>query len=238
MTRFAGGLALLLGLILATPTAFANPLDLLGAYDPGSPGFNAMAVGLDGIAYLGSWGGGAQCPSLGVRVIDVHDPTAPIPIATAAVYSGTTAEHVAAVHYATDRLHRQRAVRRHPALLRRAAARPAAWPSGTSPTPAIRPSSASCRPAADPAASTSSPFASAATAGSHTWPCPTRRSPTAAATCASWTSPIPAHPSRWSTGAPGGTPASRLAADLSVRRPAVVPCRRRFCTASRSAQTA
>jgi hypothetical protein len=103
MTRLAAGLAmvLVLGLIFATPTAFANPLDLLGAYDPGSPGFNAMAVGLDGIAYLGSWGGGAQCPSLGVRVVDVHDPTAPTPIANAASYSGTTAEHVAAVHYAT-----------------------------------------------------------------------------------------------------------------------------------------
>jgi hypothetical protein len=101
MTRFAGGLALLLGLILATPTAFANPLDMVGAYDPGSAGFNAMAVGLDNIAYLGSWGGPAQCPSLGVRVVDIHDPTAPTPISTAATYQGTTAEHLAAVHYAT-----------------------------------------------------------------------------------------------------------------------------------------
>lgn len=101
MTRIAGSLALLLVLILATQTAFANPLDLLGGYDPGSPGFNAMAVGLDNIAYLGSWGGGAQCPSLGVRVIDVHDPSAPISIGTAATYTGTTAEHLAAVHFAT-----------------------------------------------------------------------------------------------------------------------------------------
>ena len=74
---------------------------MLGAYDPGSAGFNAMAVGLDGIAYLGSWGGGSECPSLGVRVIDVHDPTAPTPIATAAVYQGTTAEHLAVAHYNT-----------------------------------------------------------------------------------------------------------------------------------------
>jgi len=102
MRRFAGGV-LLLGVILAaTPTAFANPLDVVGAYDPGSPGFNATAVGLDNTAYLGSWGGGAQCPSLGVRVVDIHDPTAPSPIGTAALYQGTTAEHLAAVHYATS----------------------------------------------------------------------------------------------------------------------------------------
>jgi hypothetical protein len=101
MRRVVGGLAVLLCLIFATSTALANPLDLLGAYDPGSPGFNAMAVGLDGIAFLGSWGGGAQCPGLGVRVVDVHDPTAPTLIGTAAVYSGTTAEHLAAVRYAT-----------------------------------------------------------------------------------------------------------------------------------------
>src|SRR5690242_6013885 len=103
MTRLAAGFALLLALMLVTTAAaLGNPLDLLGGYDPGSPGFNAMAVGLDGIAYLGSWGGGANCPSLGVRVVDVHDPTAPALIATAATYPGTTAEHVAGVRYATS----------------------------------------------------------------------------------------------------------------------------------------
>jgi len=94
-------LALVLGLILGAPTAFANPLDVLGAYDPGTPGLNAMAVGLDNIAYLGSWGGPSECPGQGVRVIDLRDPTAPTPIGTAAGYAGTTAEHLAAVHYAT-----------------------------------------------------------------------------------------------------------------------------------------
>src|ERR1700737_2383155 len=102
MTRFAAGLALCLGLLLSRSTVFANALDLVGGFDPGSPGFNAMAVGLDNVAYLGSWGGGANCPGLGVRVVDVHDPTAPVLIGTAAVYSGTTAEHLAAVHYATS----------------------------------------------------------------------------------------------------------------------------------------
>jgi hypothetical protein len=82
-------------------SVLADPLDLVGASDPGTPGFNAMAVGLNGIAYLGSWGGRSQCPSLGVRLFDIHDPTAPRPLGNAAAYQGTTAEHVAAVHLET-----------------------------------------------------------------------------------------------------------------------------------------
>jgi hypothetical protein len=91
-------LTLVAAVCVAAPVASAEPLDLLGNFDPGSPGFNASAVGLDGIAYLGSWGGAAQCPSLGVRVIDVHDPSTPRQLSVAASYSGTTAEHLAAVH--------------------------------------------------------------------------------------------------------------------------------------------
>jgi hypothetical protein len=79
-------------------SAFAEALDLLGGHDPGTAGLNAMATALDGVAYLGSWGGPNQCPSLGVRLIDIHDPTSPIPITTAAGYQGTTAEHVAVAH--------------------------------------------------------------------------------------------------------------------------------------------
>src|SRR5207245_7439020 len=82
--------------------ARADALVVLGAYDPGTAGLNASAIGLDGYADLGSWGSAAECPGLGVRSLDVHDPTAPEPIASAAVYSGTTAEHLAAVHFATD----------------------------------------------------------------------------------------------------------------------------------------
>ncbi len=95
--------AVAIGLTLAAPAsaALADPLDVLGTYDPGSAGYNATAVGLDSIAYLGSWGGPGECPSLGVRVIDIHDPTSPTPITSAAVYRGTTAEHLAVVHYAT-----------------------------------------------------------------------------------------------------------------------------------------
>ena len=97
--------ALLVALVVLSagaPTAMADPLDVVGAYDPGTAGLNASAIGLDGFAYLGSWGSAAECPGLGVRILDVHDPTTPEPIASAAVYSGTTAEHLSAVHFATD----------------------------------------------------------------------------------------------------------------------------------------
>jgi hypothetical protein len=94
--------ALALGMALVAAPAHAAPLDVVGAYDPGTFGYNAMAVGLDAVAYLGSWGGANECPSLGVRAIDIHDPTAPSLIGTAAQYQGTTAEHLAAVHYSTS----------------------------------------------------------------------------------------------------------------------------------------
>src|ERR671933_2199631 len=103
MTRILAWLVALAGVLGGAPgVAVADPLDVLGAYDPGTAGLNASAVVLDGIAYLGSWGSAADCPGLGVRIIDVHDPTAPTPIGTAADYTGTTAEHLAAVRYATS----------------------------------------------------------------------------------------------------------------------------------------
>src|SRR5258707_3800546 len=101
MSRFAAAMVLLFVCPLAAPPVAADPLDVLGAFDPGWAGFNASAQGLDGIAYLGSWGHASECPALGVRVIDVHDPTAPVLLTSAAVYRGTTAEHLAAVHFAT-----------------------------------------------------------------------------------------------------------------------------------------
>jgi len=94
-------LAVLALLFSTAASVHAASLDPLGAYDPGSPGLNATAVGLDGIAYLGSWGGASSCPALGVRVIDVRDPSVPMPIGTAAAYSGTTAEHVAVARLST-----------------------------------------------------------------------------------------------------------------------------------------
>jgi hypothetical protein len=103
MRRVAGCFALVLWVSLATPTAFAqSSLEVLGAFDPGSTGLNASAVGLDGVAYLGSWGGPSACPANGVRVIDVTEPTSPILLGKAAAYPGTTAEHLAAVRYATS----------------------------------------------------------------------------------------------------------------------------------------
>lgn len=99
MKRLLACLALVLGSYGVAPAASAASLDLLGNYDPGSPGYNASAVGLDGVAYLGTWGGASYCPALGVRVIDVHDPTAPFALSTAASYPGTTTEHLAAVRY-------------------------------------------------------------------------------------------------------------------------------------------
>lgn len=97
MARFGLAVALVIGLFGATGVSYAAPLDVLGNFDPGTAGFNASIVGLDGIAYLGSWGGAAQCPSLGVRVIDIRDPSTPTSLSVAAEYSGTTAEHLAAV---------------------------------------------------------------------------------------------------------------------------------------------
>src|ERR1051326_16696 len=91
----------MVGVLASGGTAWADPLQVVGSIDPGSPGFNATAVGLDGIAYLGSWGGREQCPSLGVRLFDIHNPTSPIPLGSAAAYHGTTAEQVAAVHQDT-----------------------------------------------------------------------------------------------------------------------------------------
>src|ERR1051326_3428792 len=88
---------------LAPTLALANPLDVLGSADPATPDLNAMAVGLDGFAYLGSWGSTAECEGLGARVFDARDPTAPVQLsAPAAAYPGTTAEHLAVVHYASS----------------------------------------------------------------------------------------------------------------------------------------
>jgi hypothetical protein len=91
----------LLAAAMAQPATAAS-LDVLGAYDPASPGFNASAVGLDGIGYLGSWGSANQCPSLGVRVIDIRDPANASLLSVAASYPRTTAEHLAVVRMATE----------------------------------------------------------------------------------------------------------------------------------------
>jgi len=97
--RLASLCGVLVGaLLLAEAPVAAAGLELVGAADPGTAGFNAMAVGLDGYAYLGSWGSSAECPAVGARVFDARDPARPTLVASAAAYPGTTAEHLAAVH--------------------------------------------------------------------------------------------------------------------------------------------
>jgi hypothetical protein len=102
MTRLLVWAACVAVTLLIAPSAMAQSLDVVGSYDPGSPGLNASAVGLDGFAYLGSWGSAGNCPGLGARIFDVRDPTTPTLLGSAAVYPGTTAEHLAVVHYATS----------------------------------------------------------------------------------------------------------------------------------------
>lgn len=67
------------------PRAKATNVELLGHVDPGG-GFNADVVAHRGFAYLGSWGnsaeGGIFCPSQGVRVFDLQDPSNPVHVAT------------------------------------------------------------------------------------------------------------------------------------------------------------
>lgn len=74
-------------------------LSLLGQLPLG--GFNGDVWGHRGFAYVGTWGSeeapgragpGTACPSTGVKIIDVRDPTSPRQVATAAGRPGTTAE--------------------------------------------------------------------------------------------------------------------------------------------------
>jgi hypothetical protein len=99
MVGYLGALAVLAALLIVYPVqAQPNTLTLVSQADPATVGFNTMAVGLDGYAYLGSWGSQAGCPGLGVRIFDLHTPSTPTSVTSAAAYPGTTAEHVAAVH--------------------------------------------------------------------------------------------------------------------------------------------
>jgi len=64
--------------------AESSGVELLGHIDPGG-GFNADVVAHDAHAYLGSWGTFGPrrfCPSQGVRVYDLSDPTAPTHVST------------------------------------------------------------------------------------------------------------------------------------------------------------
>jgi len=93
-----------IALLLAVSCALgASPvlaaLEVLGSYNPETPGSNATVVALDATAYLGSWGSENHCDAPGVRVVDLHDPGAPTLEAVAAVYPRTTAEHLVVLHH-------------------------------------------------------------------------------------------------------------------------------------------
>lgn len=88
----------------AQPTTVTPPppeLSLLGHTDLGGRGFNANVRALKGYAYVGSWGTSTACPALGVRVVDLSDPTTPRVVAATARFPGTTAEDVVPVHLET-----------------------------------------------------------------------------------------------------------------------------------------
>jgi hypothetical protein len=214
-------MALAVGLMLGQPTgALAEPLDVVGSFDPGTPGLNATAVGLDGFAYLGSWGGPSQCPSLGVRVLDVREPTAPALLGSAAAYTGTTAEHVAAVRYATTAFTGN--------VLFVGIQRCVASSGATS--------GLAIWDVTDPSNPAELGFFSTGHAprGVHEFTVgqrPTPRSAMAPATCASSTSPIRVNRSVSSIGVQSVTRAYLWAAVTSARRFAAAPCRRHSCTA-------
>jgi hypothetical protein len=79
---------------------------VVGQNDLGGRGFNGDVWVHDGVAYVGHWGfidwatgNDRFCPTepdSGVAVVDVHDPTNPIRIATLQNPGGTSAEDVAA----------------------------------------------------------------------------------------------------------------------------------------------
>lgn len=62
--------------------AESSGVTVLAHADPGG-GFHADVVAHRNHAYLGSWGAGAaRCPSFGVRVFDLHDPSNPVHVST------------------------------------------------------------------------------------------------------------------------------------------------------------
>jgi hypothetical protein len=95
----------------ASPRARAADIVLLGHADPGG-GFNADVVAHGEFAYMGSWGnsfgGGIFCPSQGVRVFSLHDPSNPTHVSTFADaasepdLAGTWTEKVIVQHVNTS----------------------------------------------------------------------------------------------------------------------------------------
>jgi hypothetical protein len=96
-----------------SPRASSSNIQLLGHADPGG-GFNADVVSHRGHAYMGSWGtgfgDGSFCPSYGVRVFSLTDPTNPTLVSTfadgsepgATSLAGTWTEKVIVKHVNTS----------------------------------------------------------------------------------------------------------------------------------------
>jgi len=97
----------------ASPRASSKNVKVIGHVDPGG-GFNADVVAHQGFAYLGSWGNsaggaGAFCPSQGVRVYSLHNPSNPTQVSTfahggeagATSLAGTWTEKVIVKHVNT-----------------------------------------------------------------------------------------------------------------------------------------
>ena len=83
-------------------------LTLVGHITLGGQGLNADVAVLGSFAYVGSWGISIPdspiptvCPGLGVRIVDISDPTRPEMGATVARFERTTAEDVVALRVST-----------------------------------------------------------------------------------------------------------------------------------------
>ncbi len=66
-------------------------LELVGQL-PLGPGFNAGIWVHGNAAYVGTWGSAANCPALGVKIVDISDPASPRLVGRAASYPNTSTE--------------------------------------------------------------------------------------------------------------------------------------------------
>lgn len=77
------------------PAERAVSLTLLGASSLGGGGFHGDVWGHKGFAYVGTWGSGSACPSTGVKIVDLTDPSDPRLVGAVAAFAGTSQEDMA-----------------------------------------------------------------------------------------------------------------------------------------------
>ena len=87
--------------VQADPSQAGVSLELLGQNDMGGHGFGGNVRAMGSFAYVGSWGMSGRCPALGVRIVDLTDPSNPTVVATAARFPNTSAEDVVPVRVST-----------------------------------------------------------------------------------------------------------------------------------------